>query len=65
MSLRNRKSVYCPKCQAHTEQERGAKRGERYCGTCGETFTLDASRKAEKAASHAPDCICVNCEDKQ
>lgn len=47
MGLRNRKSVYCPSCEIHTEQEPLA-RGERLCGACGNVFTLDESRKAEQ-----------------
>lgn len=53
MSLRNKESVYCPTCRRHTEQERGPNRGERYCGTCGETFTLDESRKTAMSPTDA------------
>lgn len=46
-SLSHKESVYCPVCKIHSSQERALKRGTRYCGTCGETFTLRESRDAE------------------
>lgn len=60
--LRNQQAAYCPKCETHTEQSRGTKRGERLCHCCGEPFTLTESRKAERSAGHDVNCICVYCE---
>ena len=46
--LRNQAAAYCPTCKRHTEQTRGAKRGERHCWSCGENFTLRESRAAQE-----------------
>ncbi len=50
--LPQNQSAYCPKCELHTSQGRGAERGTRYCGSCGETFTLTESRAAEADSVH-------------
>lgn len=51
--LTAKESTLCPNCRLHTSQARTGKRGERYCGMCGETFTLKESRAAQQRA----DCL--------
>lgn len=46
-ALRNQKSAYCPTCEIHSEQGQGRKRGERLCGGCGNSFTLEQSYLGE------------------
>lgn len=51
--LSHRESAYCPTCRIHSSQERvKGKRGVRYCGGCGNYFTLKESRQAERDDLH-------------
>lgn len=44
--LSHRQSAYCPTCKSFTSQSRGYKYGTRYCGICGDEFSLQQSREA-------------------
>lgn len=51
--LSHRKSAYCPTCGLNSSQERvKGRRGVRYCGGCGNYFTLKESRQAEHDDLH-------------
>lgn len=46
--LSHRQSAYCPTCKSFTSQSRGYRYGTRYCGICGDEFSLQQSREAFK-----------------
>jgi transposase-like protein len=55
--LSAKESVYCPTCKIHSSQSRGSRRGTRYCGVCGNEFSLEQSRIAHGQSTLIKDAL--------